>query len=89
MTEPLIHASRPSTSTDPLQQITQEADRPGYFGVNGISEAEADLDTPPATPRWVKWFGVAAVVLVLVFAGMHLMGLTPMHDTPMHGVQLP
>jgi len=29
---------------------------------------------PPAAPRWVKTFGIVALVLVLLFVVMHLMG---------------
>ena len=37
------------------------------------------------TPRWVKAFGIVAVVLALVFAGLHLTGYgfgghTPLRD---------
>lgn len=87
MTEPLIGASRPGGFAS--QDTNDETDLTAYLGANGVSRAEEDLDSPPATPRWVKWFGVAAVVLFLVFAGMHLTGLAPMHDMPIHGVQLP
>ena len=55
--------------------------------------AELDPDVPPSTPRWVKAFGIGAVVLVLLFAGMHLTGNMPMHGTPStgaeHGIQAP
>lgn len=30
--------------------------------------------TPPHAPRWVKVFGVAFAVLVLLFIGLHLSG---------------
>lgn len=91
MTEPLIRASRTGSfpAKDLFQDTAEQIDRSAYFGVNGVSHAEEELDSPPTTPRWVKWFGVGAVVLFLVFAGMHLTGLAPMHDMPMHGVQLP
>jgi hypothetical protein len=32
----------------------------------------------PSTPRWVRLFGIAAIVLVLVFILMHLTGTAPM-----------
>jgi hypothetical protein len=36
-------------------------------------EIESD-DSPPATPRWVKLLGVIVLVIVLIFAGLHLLG---------------
>lgn len=35
---------------------------------------EPDADDP-GTPRWVKVFGILAVVLVLLFIVLHLFGL--------------
>ena len=37
---------------------------------------------PPPLPRWVKAFGIAFIILVLVFIALHLSGVVPMH---MHG----
>ncbi len=34
----------------------------------------ADLAPHPGTPRWVKVFGIIAVVLVLVFIILHVTG---------------
>jgi hypothetical protein len=34
----------------------------------------ADLDRYPGTPRWVKVFGIFALVLVLLFVVLHLTG---------------
>jgi len=34
----------------------------------------ADLDRYPGTPRWVKVFGIFALVLVLLFIILHLTG---------------
>jgi hypothetical protein len=34
---------------------------------------------PPSRPRWVNWFGIALVVLVVVFLAVHFAGLMPMH----------
>jgi hypothetical protein len=37
----------------------------------------------PSTPRWVRLFGIAGIVLVLVFFLMHLTGTAPMtHGMP-------
>ena len=33
--------------------------------------------SPPSTPRWVKVFGIVAVVLVLLFVILHLTGHSP------------
>lgn len=50
--------------------------------------------TPPSTPRWVKVFGIIAIVLVLLFGILHLTGNSlggpGRHTTPQeHGVQQP
>jgi len=37
----------------------------------------------PGMPRWVKLFGIVAIVLILVFFIMHLTGTAPMG----HGMQ--
>ena len=34
----------------------------------------ADLDRYPGTPRWVKVFGIFALVLALLFVVLHLTG---------------
>jgi len=39
-------------------------------------------DGPPSTPRWVKAFGVAAIVLVLLFLILHFTGNSPGGHTP-------
>jgi hypothetical protein len=36
-------------------------------------------DQPPPIPRWVTIFGIAVVVLVLLFLAVHVAGLMPMH----------
>jgi hypothetical protein len=33
-----------------------------------------DPGSPPSTPRWVKVFGIIFIILVLVFAILHLTG---------------
>ncbi len=38
-----------------------------------------DRESPPSVPRWVKVFGIIAIVLVLLVAGLHLTGNTPTH----------
>jgi hypothetical protein len=59
----------------------------------GKAGAEADGESPPSAPRWVKAFGIIAIVLVLLFVGLHLTGNAPLH-TPFsggaeHGMQAP
>jgi hypothetical protein len=34
---------------------------------------------PPSLPRWVTMFGIAFIVLVLLFLAVHFAGLMPMH----------
>ena len=34
----------------------------------------SDRGSPPSTPRWVKVFGIIVIVLVLLFAILHLTG---------------
>jgi hypothetical protein len=41
-------------------------------------EIDAEAESPPRAPRWVKAFGIALVVLLLVFVAMHLSGHAPM-----------
>jgi hypothetical protein len=31
-------------------------------------------DEPPGTPRWVKVFGIIAIILILLFVILHLTG---------------
>ena len=37
---------------------------------------------PPGTPRWVKIFGVIAIVVVVLIVIMHLTGNSFAHHTP-------
>ena len=51
-----------------------------------------DDGSPPSTPRWVKVFGIIAIVLVLLFVSLHLTGNSlggPSHHMPpiKHSVQ--
>ena len=93
MTEPLSQA--PQTSPRAVNGRLAEDPRAIEFpATNGNVRWETDAESPPGTPRWVKLFGIGAVVLVLLVAGLHLTGHTPTHgmpvnDTPMHSVQLP
>ena len=61
--------------------------------IGGTAELEADSEAPPSAPRWVKAFGVIAIVLVLLFVGLHLTGNVPLHtpssSSAEHGMQAP
>jgi hypothetical protein len=60
---------------------------------DGAAGPESDRESPPSTPRWVKAFGIGALVLLLLFAGLHLTGNAPTHmpgsSGPEHGMQAP
>jgi hypothetical protein len=47
----------------------------------------------PSTPRWVRAFGITAIVLVLLFVGLHVTGNVPTHAPSSgsldHGMQAP
>lgn len=64
------------------------ADLPPYPDSNG------DTGDDTSTPRWVKVFGIIALVLVLLFVILHLTGRglgghTPPSSVTEHGVQQP
>jgi hypothetical protein len=39
--------------------------------------ANADDETTDAVPRWVKVFGIVAIVFVVAFAILHVTGIAP------------
>ena len=92
MTEPTIRATQTSTparngqATEDLRAINQPAS-------NGDVRAESERESPPGVPRWVKVFAIVSVVLVLLFAGLHLSGNAPTHmpasGTAEHGMPMP
>jgi hypothetical protein len=43
---------------------------------------------PPGMPRWVKLFGLIAIVLLLLVVGLHLTGRAPFMQVE-HGMQQP
>jgi hypothetical protein len=45
----------------------------------GAPEVVRRGDQPPPLPRWVYAFGIAVIVLVVVFFVVHFAGLMPMH----------
>jgi hypothetical protein len=75
------------TDVPKVEPLTSAAQIDGQAGV------EADGESPPSAPRWVKAFGLIAMILVLLFVGLHLTGNAPLH-TPStggaeHGMQAP
>jgi hypothetical protein len=41
---------------------------------------KSNRPSPPSTPRWVKVFGIIGVVLLSIFAILHLTGNSPFGD---------
>ena len=95
MTEPLSQHIRNSAqaSTAPPAEDGHLAHSVRYPGARDDTGMAPDRASPPSTPRWVKMFGITAVVLVLLFAGLHLTGNIPSHmpgsSGPEHGTQAP
>jgi hypothetical protein len=50
------------------------ADLPPYRDSNGDTGVGPDRGSTTSTPRWVKMFGLIALVLVLLFVILHLTG---------------
>lgn len=44
----------------------------------------ANRETPPSTPRWVKVFGIIAIVLILLFVILKLTGIGGNHGPGRH-----
>lgn len=92
MTEPVIRPSQASASPQ-NGRAAVDPDRSDRPISNGDLQFDVDRESPPGTPRWVKLFGIAAIVLVVLVAGMHLAGghnpMSGLHGTPMHEVQTP
>ena len=70
------------------------ADSPHSPNSNGDPGVESDRESITPTPRWVKLFGIVALVLVLLFVFLHLTGgglrgHTPPFRLPEHGGQQP
>jgi len=86
-------AAQPSSSDLPAAIEWPTAEDPltiDYPMTNGSVRFEPDAESPPGTPRWVKLFGIGAVVFVLLVAGLHLTGHTPTHGMSMeHSIQMP
>lgn len=88
MTEPLL---RPLQT--PLSESTDPPTEHRYPNGSDHRAVEPDRESPPGTPRWVKAFGIIAIVLLLLLAGLHLTGNAPMHGMSSsgteHGVEAP
>jgi hypothetical protein len=83
MTEPVVRT--PQRANGQLPTEPHAIDAPV---ANPDINAERHSESPPGTPRWVKLFGIALVVLVLLLAGLHLTGQTPTHGMPIHGMSM-
>ncbi len=57
------------------------------------TDVAPERDSPPATPAWVKAFGIIGIILLLLFVGLHVSGNAPTHTMPFsgteHGMQAP
>jgi hypothetical protein len=88
-----MRTSAPPARTVPPAEDVSTADARTYTGGADDTGPEPDRESPPGTPRWVKAFGIGVVVLVLLFAGLHLTGNAPTHmpggTGPEHSVQAP
>jgi hypothetical protein len=91
MTDPVVRSSRtPSPiAGDGAIDYLHEPDELLSANARDDTNAESEQDAPPGMPRWVKVFGIAAVTLLLIVAGLHLSGNAPTHGMPMHTIQLP
>jgi hypothetical protein len=94
MTEPTSRLLRTSSraSADRPAENLHVSDPLPYANASEDWRTGLDGESAPSTPRWVKAFGIVAIVLVLLFVGMHFTGIAPMH-TPSggaeHGMQAP
>ncbi len=50
------------------------AELPTYPDANGDTGVEPDCGSPPGAPRWVKAFGIIALVLVLLVIALLVTG---------------
>jgi hypothetical protein len=82
--------SSPPKTVRPGEDVYTADARPYPDGADDTG-LEPDRESPPSTPPWVKAFGIGVVVLVLLFAGLHLTGNAPTHmpgsSGPEHGTQ--
>lgn len=50
------------------------SEQPPYQDPNGDTGVKPDGESGAGAPRWVKVFGIIALVLVLLFVILHLIG---------------
>jgi hypothetical protein len=91
MTEP--RTELPRTSANGTRAQPTAFVEPIDLGGDADTDIGRASESPPGTPRWVKAFGIMLVVLLLVFAGLHLTGNAPTHmpgsSGTQHGMQAP
>jgi hypothetical protein len=95
MTEPLdrpVATSSRASTARPAEDL-RAADPNVHHGAGDHSSRAPDRASPPRTPRWVKASGIVAIVLVLLFVGLHVTGNVPSHTPSFsgtdHGMQAP
>ena len=95
MTEPVSRPLRTSSQASAVRSDEDLglAEPVPYPDASDDTRIEPDRESPPGTPRWVKTFGIIALVLILAFVGLHLTGNVPAHmpgsSTTEHGMQAP
>jgi hypothetical protein len=58
--------------------MADQSPDPGSRGATGDgSDTDSHLEPTTGAPRWVKVFGIIAIVLVVAFVVLHLTGLAP------------
>ncbi len=91
VSRPLGTASRASAAR-PAENL-HVGDPVPYPDTSDDMRMVPDRESPPSAPRWVKAFGIIAIVLILAFAGLHLTGNAPTHmpgsSATEHGMQTP
>jgi hypothetical protein len=94
MNEPFTQAPRTSPPPPPPKN-GQNAKHGNGVDLDLAShriDAEYERESPPGVPRWVKGLGIAVLVLVLLFAGLHLTGNgggPGSHGLAEHGMTMP
>jgi hypothetical protein len=60
------------------------ADRPPDPDTGDDTRVRPTADRPPSTPRWVKVFGIIAIVVVLIFVVIRFTGVGGEHGPGRH-----
>lgn len=87
MTEPLdrpVPTSSVASTARPADD-QRGADPTLHHGAVDHPSRDPGRESPPRTPRWVKTFGIVAIVLVLLLVGLHLTGNVPSHTPSFSG----